>query len=172
MNQNSYRLNITIPQRLKAQMDQLGEQVNWSSVAAEAFQRKIAEVQSGRKRSTKKESIVSRLKAAEKNDPKGFEAGYKAGAKWAEEKALPRHLRKVEKGVDAVFEKEIKEGSPWTLATNLAHAITGESQISRCTAFLRDAVGEDGQKLMEEEEFARGFIDGAREVWEEVKYEL
>src|SRR5690348_7560381 len=46
-NQNAYRLTITVPRAVKEQMDQVAEQVNWSAVATEAFQRKVIEIRAG-----------------------------------------------------------------------------------------------------------------------------
>jgi hypothetical protein len=171
-------MNITIPRRLKEQMDQLAEQVNWSGVAAEAFQRKIVEVRSERKRTMTKAKVIERLKSAGKGDPKGFEVGRALGRKWAEEKALPRHLRNLAKGTEDAFSYRVdpddQEQPPYqAIAYWLACAITGESLTSEDKeAFWAEAIGPEGHLRANGEDFARGFIAGALEVWEEVKDEL
>jgi hypothetical protein len=166
---NTYRLTITVPLSVKEQMDQLKEPVNWSAVAAEAFQRKVIEVRSGRAKAMTKAKVIERLRAAGKADPKGFEAGRAFGRKWAEEKALPRYLRNL-KEIDDVFDL-VDEDVPGRLSARLARALTGEYLV-KLDEFWHDAIGPDGDKLVDGEDFARGFIDGALEVWEEVKEDL
>jgi hypothetical protein len=176
MNNTSYRMNITIPQRLKAQMDKLAEQVNWSNVAAEAFQRKIVEVQSARKRTMTKEKLIDRLRKAGKDDLRGYETGHAAGRSWAETKALPRHLRNLEriqeKGFDEVYKDDEDPGSPWGPADMLALNIDeGIMSLDQCREFWKEACEGDAS-LIHSRDFARGLVAGAAEVWEEVKNDL
>jgi hypothetical protein len=171
MTNRVYRTTITIPQKLKDEMDALGAQVNWSAVAAEAFQRKVAEVRSGREKATMKQKVIERLRKAGQADQQGFEAGQAAGRKWAEEKALPRHLRAIENAEEAYVTDEDEEHG-WSASENLAHAITAMNDMYECRAFWDDAIGPKGSNLMEVEDFAHGFIAGAREVWDEVKGDL
>jgi hypothetical protein len=171
MTQRVYRTTITIPQKLKDQMDALEAQVNWSAVAAEAFQRKVAEVRSGKERLTVKSQVIERLRKAGQADPQGFEAGRAAGRKWAEEKALPRHLRALENALD-FYVPDQDEESPWGAPDNLARAFEVISSVGESRTFWREAIGPKGFELMLVEDFARGFIAGAREVWDEVRGEL
>src|SRR5260370_8114024 len=75
----SYRTTITIPSDLKARMDAIGEEVNWSAVASRAFEARLAEIIS--KRGAKKmEDVVTRLrasknKAQDEAKTRGIEAG-------------------------------------------------------------------------------------------------
>jgi hypothetical protein len=150
-------------------MDQVAEQVNWSAVASEAFQRRVNEIRRGRTRMMSKAKIVERLRNAGQVDPKGAEAGFACGRKWAEEKALPRYLRRIAAGVgDDVF----NDDPEWTanLCTRLSQTITDDD--SPDVQFWEEAIGKDGNSLMNNEDFARGFLAGALEVWEEVRDEL
>jgi hypothetical protein len=165
----AYRMTITIPQRVKDQMENVTEQVNWSSVAAEAFQRKVIEIRTRRAKMMTKAKIVERLKKAGEADPRGFEAGRAWGRKWAEEKALPRYLRNIAKGIsEDVFEDDPDRAG--RLCVKLAQEITGETTGS--IGFWEDAIDDGGAGLGDTEDFARGFLAGALEVWEEVKDEL
>lgn len=173
----AYRMTITVPRSVKEQMDQVAEQVNWSAVATEAFQRKVIEIRNRRNKAMTKGKVLERLKAAGEADPKGFEAGREWGRKWAEEKALPRYLRNLAKNPEEGFVPYVapddEEQVPWRLSVVLGHAITGEWKTATdWEAFWAEAVGPDGDTLADEEDFARGFVAGALEVWEEVKDEL
>jgi hypothetical protein len=165
-------MTITVPLGVKELMDQVTDQVNWSAVAAEAFQRKVVEIRTGRTKAMTKAKVIQRMKAADEADPKGFEAGRRFGRKWAEEKALPRYLRNLAKDPDRGFEPytdpEDPEQQPWGLYATLASAIT-EGECEGYQEFWVEAIGPDGYWLANTEDFARGFVAGALEVWEEVK---
>jgi hypothetical protein len=184
---NTYRLTITVPLSVKEQMDQLKEPVNWSAVAAEAFQRKVIEVRSGRAKAMTKAKVIERLRAAGKADPKGFEAGRAFGRKWAEEKALPRHLRVLAKNPNEAWEgyenpetdPELSMRIAWTILEGdvgkpLSMDTAGQLGLyfPDVASFWREAVGLEDVRVADGEDFARGFIAGALEVWEEIKEDL
>jgi hypothetical protein len=172
-------MTITVPQAVKEQMDQVKENVNWSAVASEAFQRKVVAIRTRRTKTMTRQKVIERLKSAGEADPFGFEAGRAVGRKWAEEKALPRYLRNLAKNPEVAFEWKCEEPSPQdpyptpyrhidsTLAGVIMEGSGGDSQT-----FWAEAIGPKGDELAEGEEFARGFVAGALEVWEEVKDEL
>src|SRR5205809_1051596 len=90
------RTNISLPRDLKARMDAVTEPVNWSAVAAQAFEAKLAEL-NARKEGATMEDVIARLKAADALDNKTeFQAGLKNGESWAEKTARPRQLRRLE----------------------------------------------------------------------------
>jgi hypothetical protein len=180
MASNAQRVTITVPAAVKKQMDEISESVNWSAVAAEAFQRKVNEIRTRRNKTVTKQMVIERLKSAGKEDPKGFEAGREFGRTWAEEKALPRYLRKLAKGVEYAFDRHaFAEGQdpadpfsePWPLSARLAFTIAG-GQFNEWKEFWQKAIGSNGHHRMDGEDFARGFIAGATEVWEDVKDDL
>jgi hypothetical protein len=169
-----YKMTVSIPKELKAEMDAVGEQVNWSAVAKEAFQRKVAEVRSGRNKAMTKAKVIERLRKAGQEDPFGFEAGRAAGRKWAEDKALPRHIRNLARDPDWPFAEYIspddEEQLPWSLSSKLALVL--ERGSGDWPAFWDKALGPEGSRLIDSEDFARGFVAGALEVWAEVGGEL
>jgi hypothetical protein len=169
---NAYRMTITIPASVKEQMDQVKEPVNWSAVAAEAFRRKVVEIRTQRSRSMTREKVIERLRSAGKADPRGAEAGREFGRKWAEEKALPRQLRNLAKDPEGAFEEpDPDEIYLRRLSSRLANLIADEGNLSP-RDFWNVAVGADGDTLADDEDFARGFVAGALEVWEDVKDDL
>jgi hypothetical protein len=165
-------MTITIPVSVKEQMDQIKENVNWSGVAAEAFQRKVVEIRTRRSKAMTKHKVIERLKSAGEADPMGFEAGHALGRQWAEEKALPRYLRNLAKDPEAGFAQQYDEedGTPIfrRLCVRLANVMTGECNAD-FEALWTEALGPNGDSLADKEDFARGFGAGALEVWEEVK---
>jgi hypothetical protein len=170
MTTNAYRMTITIPPSVKEQMDQIKEQVNWSAVAAEAFQRKVVEIRTRRTKTMTKAKLVERLRAAGEADPKGFEAGSDHGRKWAEEKAIPRYLRNLAKNQKEAFEEYRGDDEERAhLSLRLAWAVTSGDRNWKM--IWTDALG-TSEFFMDEEDFARGFVAGALEAWEEVKDEL
>lgn len=88
----SVRVNISVPAKLKHQMDETDPSVNWSGVAAEAFRAKLTDLQARAVGKSMKD-VVGRLKAAhelEKNQL--HREGVQIGEKWAKETASPRQL--------------------------------------------------------------------------------
>jgi hypothetical protein len=170
----TYRMTITIPVGVKEQIDQVKENVNWSAVAAEAFQRKVVEIRARRSKAMTRQKVIERLKAAGEADPQGFESGRAFGRKWAEEKALPRYLRNLAKDTDKAFEWHVDPQDPEQVPyREIASTLEGViAEVIGDGSFWDEAVGPGGYALANCEDFARGFVAGALEVWEEVKDEL
>jgi hypothetical protein len=173
---HAVRTTVTIPPDVKEQMDQVSasDQVNWSAIAAAAFMREVIRIRTRRVKSMTRTKIVERLQAAGLADPRGHEAGRAFGRKWAEEAALPRHLRSLPSAGDfkKVYRADEDPQSPWDAVDNLAHRIADLTDLADCRSFWTDAIGPDGAELMMVEDFARGFLVGAREVWEDVRDEV
>src|SRR4051794_7369221 len=96
MGSKVYRTTISIPQDLKEQMDAVKDQVNWSAVAARAFQAKLFEIQARKAKSMSKEDVVKRLRALQEQEgEEEYAEGKQAGREWAERQAKPRELRRL-----------------------------------------------------------------------------
>lgn len=177
-----YRTTISIPQELKDEMDAVTEQVNWSAIAARAFQAKLVEIRSRKGKSMSKEDVVKRLKAAsEVEEEQEYEAGKKAGREWAEQTATPKELRRLRRyfqcyegqqaywwDIDAnwsgpygALEKFVLAARPETIRDD--HEVFG--------FFWEEALGEFDEWI-NDPDFFHGFGDGAMEVWQDVKNEL
>src|SRR5262249_23608495 len=79
------RTTISLPPDLKSRMDAVKESVNWSGVAAAAFEAKLKEL-AARKEPENMEDVVKRLRAAaELEANEEYQAGFEAGQAWAKE---------------------------------------------------------------------------------------
>src|SRR5262245_50206342 len=94
----AFRMNITIPNDLKKQMDKVGSDVNWSAAAAEAFRAKLLEVTSQR-RVENMQDVIERLKASkERRMNEQYQVGLGAGKRWAESIAEAHELERLAAG--------------------------------------------------------------------------
>jgi hypothetical protein len=173
---NVVRMTISVPRQVKEQMDAAAEKVNWSAIATKAFQAELLALESERQAKTMDE-VVARLKAAaaiEANED--YQAGHEAGEAWAKEHATPKQLRRLEKLADDpqydieshldIFANVLNRG----IANGLYEVIEPEGEM--CEAFWESVIGDNGKEKMDEEDFAKGFIEGALEVWDAVKDKL
>jgi hypothetical protein len=186
--QNVVRMNISVPRDLKARMDSatkylLPGTVNWSAVASAAFEAKLLDLASKKETGTM-EDVIARLKAAEEADSnEQRQEGAEAGRAWARNVARPRQLRRLArlgKKKDAVedqlsgFNADTKHG----IATSLYAVLHDLPVASKAFGtgdvayFWLETVGPGGRAKMDDIDFASGFCDGAREVWEKVKDSL
>src|SRR6266446_8123193 len=91
----STRTTISVPAQLKVRMEQVRESVNWSAIACQAFENKLAEI-AARKENKSMNDVVERLKASLRSDQgKSFNEGYEAGTNWAENTATAAELARL-----------------------------------------------------------------------------
>jgi hypothetical protein len=180
----SYRTTISIPEDLKEQMDAVGDGVNWSAVAAQAFRAKVFEIQSRKVTKMKTADIVKRLRASAESDTEDYDDGKHAGREWATTQATARELGRLNTYLEDTtlgrFDwwdvDDPRWMAPWGAADNLAFAIRPKLRKNEdpqeVRAFWQSAIGDDALDRLNDSEFLRGFGEGAAEVWEEVKNEL
>ena len=149
------RMNISVPEEMRAEITRLGEKVNWSGLAQDAFAREIARL--SKPKETTMSSVIERLRESKKkHEEEVVNFGKLKGRQWAEQRAEWPELQRVAKiegpehvddwALEALFSAIDPDLSPPDVARHLgieAYAIT--------------------------DEFAEAFIDGAREVYEEVE---
>jgi hypothetical protein len=170
-------MNISVPGDLKRDMDAVAAAVNWSAVAAEAFRAKLLELRATQKGSSMND-VIERMKAAAKLDAsESYQDGKAAGTQWAKTQSRPRELKRIEKAIDE-YRGDVGEwvgiannGSNRGIAVDLVEAITGDTSFNHSDVreFWDNLIGEPADRFDEEDDFARGFIEGAMEVWEAVK---
>lgn len=90
------RINLTVPDDLKDQMDARGG-INWSRVASEAFSRVIHKATEFDM--TDMTKVADRLRLDIQTEAAGYEGG---GRKWAAKEATARELQILEKADDLV----------------------------------------------------------------------
>jgi hypothetical protein len=170
------RTNISISRDLKKRMDAVKVPVNWSAVAAQAFAKKLKELES-QKEVKGMHDVIARLRASQQLESnEDYQTGRKAGEEWAREKATTRELRRLKK-FSSEFDCRDWNWSPpmWGGDTcGIAHYILVEMD-PKCEG---DRVASEGfwEEALDEQypegDLLRGFCDGALEVWDQVKDKL
>lgn len=87
------RMNISLPDPLKAHMDTVASEVNWSQVATEAFEVKLGALAVERAKHDM-QAVIDRLRASKRSqETQEFQDGHRAGVAWAKEKAPYKALK-------------------------------------------------------------------------------
>src|SRR3954469_15722001 len=96
--EDDMRMNISLPDTLREQMQPFDDKANWSALAAEAFRREVERLT---ELSSISDDVKRRLRQTEMedNDDAG-EAGVKAGREWAKQHARMVHLRRLDAAED------------------------------------------------------------------------
>src|SRR5688500_11217184 len=93
-----HRVTISVPRALRERMEAVKGQVNWSAVAARAFEAKLLAIEAANKRGAmSKQEVIKRLRAS--NGLEGreeYEEGKQAGRRWAESLATLGELRRLD----------------------------------------------------------------------------
>lgn len=176
----SYRTTISISQDLRHRMEKVQEQVNWSALAARAFEEKLAEIASKKVRKTM-DDVIQRLRVSkEQADDASFKEGEKIGRRWAENRATAEQLMRLERfrekqgyDWDSLFQ-ENDGTSFWNPEEILAFRILFDSEepdSQSAKEFWERALDERAGKV-ENPLFVKGFAEGALDLWREVKDKL
>jgi hypothetical protein len=175
------RTNISLPADLKARMDEVDQRVNWSGVAAEAFQRKLLELESRKEGETMDEARASYKARGELEENEEYQAGYEAGETWAKNQGTPKQLRRLEGYVDEFA----RQGAEWWDVESPGWAAPGGATgsfaidvlgLNRDNAERDDIEGFweqalDNAKRIEDADFFHGFGDGAIAMREKLENE-
>ncbi len=165
------RTTISISDGLKKRMDKVKESVNWSAVAANAFELKLGEIARKRQEKTMV-NVVERLRASKiQRGNAMMKEGHEAGVDWAEGGAEFDELERVA----ACNPNELFAGldEPGAYAYNLAQVIGGlgrdadHQEIWDVWQMTGVVIDKDDPRL-NSEDFLRGFIEGADEVYRQV----
>jgi hypothetical protein len=160
----SHRTTITVPFGLKARMDAVSESVNWSAVAAAAFEAKLAEIAEKKLREVHMgnvddvdlSAVADRLRMEKRlasggrpTDDELHAKGRQYGRLWAAKDAPLKALVNIEQH----WRKEPKTRD----SLRLNHLLRGvEPKVV-------------GEQWMREPPFEEGFLDGVMEIWGQVK---
>ena len=162
------RKTVWVSDELMERMEKANktEDVNWSQVAATAFEVKLAEV-AARKEKKTMEDVIQRLKAsklkAESND---YREGNEAGIEWAKGKAewfdlVLLALGRKSASFENLFEHEEFGGAHFFSVTLEPEGGLSENALA----------GLFGDRI-DSPHYVRGFWEGAVEVHDEVKGKL
>jgi hypothetical protein len=162
---------ISLPDDLDRRMDRVKETVNWSAVAAQAFELKLGELAERRKEKTM-DNVIERLRASKVKHVSGrVMEGYDLGADWAKGQAEFDELRRLS---DMNADETIigTPMAPYSHADYLAFDVLGTGEDDRDHHVSRDfwnkAIGDSDDARLESEDFLRGFMEGAQSVYRSV----
>jgi hypothetical protein len=157
-----HRTTISIPQDLKERMEAIKDQANWSAVAARAFEAELGRIAMKRSRSMSREDVIKRLQAALKQEAgQSVAVGTGHGRRWAELRATPKDLRRLMRLFEASRE--------WESFADLHRALDPSGNCSKDEMTAYTGIEEE---MHDDPFFIRAFVEGATDVWEEVKNEL
>jgi hypothetical protein len=171
------RINVSISDDLKLRMDEVEDEgVNWSALAAQAFESKLAELVTQRGARSMRE-VIARLRAAKHKDRHAASArGRAAGIAWASNVAEPEHLEALDDlvnsgGADYFADAPDQDYPP---AERFYYEVIEPDQEGDRPAALRwwsrnweglDESGPSGEDVT-------GFAEGALTIWGQVKDEI
>jgi hypothetical protein len=170
------RTTITIPPDLKARMEAVEEPMNWSAIACTAFEQKLAEITKRRGAKDMKE-VIDRLRASkQKHENEQYNGGHEAGQEWARNEAEAGELIRLEKFHDACGPSDwgrffwTSDRDAYGAAENLVFRIWPDDDRDRDAA--SNFWESQGHEEYPDDEFVRGFAEGALEIWDQVKNQL
>jgi hypothetical protein len=176
----SYRTTISIPQDLKRRMDKDGPDVNWSAIAATAFEVKLAEIVA-KKAKKNMADVIQRLRASkQQGEAQVYQDGFAEGQEWAKDRAEALELQRLERFRESLRNLEwdlqfkTSETDAYGVSDRFVWMVRPETEGARelCAEFWEQAIGEVNLNRIQEDDFVRGFAEGALDVWAEVKSEL
>jgi hypothetical protein len=176
------RTTISVPPDLKARMDTVDEPVNWSAIACQAFEEKLAEI-TKRKGAKDMRAAIQRLKVSKRKlEAKGHQVGFKAGETWAMSRAEADELQRLAQFYEACerdssgwvgFFNMSENSSAYSPSERIAIAIGGEEYDGN-RGFAQDFWKEVDLDLRDPAAnlFVRSFVEGAMELWNQIKDEI
>jgi hypothetical protein len=155
------RVTVSVPDDLRRRMLKVKEDVNWSQVASEAFERKLGELANAKKEKGM-DDVIARLRAADIEDAsESQKLGREAGIHWAKTEARPAELRRLDKSEDPLYGASDDE-----YGVAVAYVIFGSGLDD---GDAREWASEFGEDTLCDSDFWGAFVKGALEVWREVK---
>jgi hypothetical protein len=165
---NVVPMTLSLPKDLKAKMDVVTVPVNWSAVAAKAFEAKLLELESA-KETTTMDDVIARMKAAEELDNKEeYQRGWAAGQNWVKDVAHPKELRALDHCGWAFVVNEDDDDHILPHRYYVEFHPECEDDLHASEAFWESVLG----KRCPEGAILAGFFEGALDIWRKVKDKL
>ena len=178
------KFNVELPSELLARMENVLAEVDWNAIAARAFELELE------RRTPSDDEVVTdaeldRLRFSDREQAREVhDIGYWSGGQYARHVAGADELRNLaaldEERLEALFD-EVPSGS-WTHADRLALLIVAGSddidvvlemlEVESLNGFWERAVIPDCQSLVHDPVFLEGFVEGAKDAWEQQQTEL
>ncbi len=168
------KISIYVPDDMKARMDNADERGNWSGIAQQAFDLELTHLEAVKEIKTMTD-VVERLRASKQKSTKSSHGdGRTAGREWAMHSAEYNELRRVAE-LDV---NDLYQGTDWAVRVIVTVAIVGDrseaNQMVRSDGDMADIYGVDEENVTASltVDYLAGFVEGATEVWGEIKSEI
>lgn len=162
------KLNVYVPDDLKAEMDAVeGQEPNWSAVAQEAFRLECARLANRKRSGGKMDAAIERLRASKQRLTNQDKLdGAASGRQWALEDAEYDELERLRKATDGeggLFGPPDYNGE---YAWQAYKTITDDEDPSAadCRDFWESSTG----KSEPSDDYVEAFVEAATEVFEEI----
>lgn len=153
------KVNLYIPDPLKAEMELLGERVNWSSVAQSAFDLELQPLRFPKEPTM--EAVVERLKASKfKADQHDRAEGLVHGKEWGMKKAEFAELRTMA-SINFDYKGDLSSAS-------YTDSCLGIEGFDPTDSFWFDPENNS----LASDAYVEAFVDGAKQIWLQVKDKL
>ncbi len=172
-------MSISVPEKLKEEIDSVELRVNWSSVACSAFQQELLRINLMSGKEIDIEQSIERLRASD-NERSTYEYanGFHEGKLWAASQATPTELRRLDDSID--------ENNPYWDCGFIYQDGQGYSVAEIWFATIQGMNNQDDLRDMDsrepddfwdqvcgnttpDQDFVKGFVLGAIEFWNQVK---
>jgi hypothetical protein len=167
------RTTITVPPDLKARMDAVEEEVNWSAVAAQAFEQRLAQIIQ-RQGARDMNDVIDRLRASTKRvADRQYQKGLKDGAEWTGSTADVDELDRLDNLYSRCHPTAYFDFPPADMWSGQAVAaeILGVEKVSDM-AIIRLKTKEIFGSERPHAQYVKGFVKGAVELWRYVRERL
>lgn len=161
------RISIYVSDEMKARIGKAGERANWSAVAQRAFDVELNHLETVKEIGSMTD-VIERLRASKaKFVEQALVDGRICGAEWAKRRAEYDELRRI-----AEFNEDGLDQLPGTdAAVRLYKLVIDEADPGNDALAAFFMIDEEAMSGITPE-FVEGFVEGARDVWEEVSDEL
>lgn len=154
---------VSLTKELRKRMDSVKGQVNWSEVARNAFESKLAEIERTKGTNVDQELIDRLRKSKEEAENEDYQTGWNDGQVWAKDYADFRDLQRVER-----FCESNDNDYSWVHIYYVISDVDNRVDAREPLEFWEQHTG-----IMEPSDgMVKGFIEGALEVWQKVKEHL
>lgn len=178
------RFSILLPDSLKRKMDAVTEPIDWSAIAARAFESRVKELEFNKE--CEIDGAVARLREQkQQRENIIFKDGYKAGRIWALKSANIRQLQNLHGYFDELMKAatglwaylfETTAGQPglaeWRIYCKIEPEFSGDSEASSnfwANFKVKESCLDEGYLHTE---WVRGFAEGALAIWNSIKDKL
>jgi hypothetical protein len=156
------RMSIYVPDALKAEMDEIGDNgVNWSGEAQRVFEAAIQRVKWPKE--PKMEDVIARLRASKDTEDQNDNlAGLAAGREWAMKHATHRELKKL--ATMDLLDSNHQEDEAWLVVDRAL----GTGEDGPDSSFWFEPADDRFGFTPPSDTYVEGYLAGASEVWEAV----